>query len=246
MDIVYLLGTGTAWKNNEIKHSLRSLQKHADKFEKVFVVGEKPEFLNDEIIHIPFKDTSPYPNVNINAKLMHACALPELSPNFFYVHDDHFFMQDFSVSKFPYFYSGTITAYLNAPGRIHKVTGVPYGNYDKCIVNTQKALQAKKLGDIFFNVHTPIIVNKKKMLKVAKDFDLNVPHGVAIKSIYCNANNIDGEPFTDIKITQRLNREEILKRIKGSPTFSISDGWSQDMRDLFEKKWFPEKSRWEK
>ena len=44
MDIVYILGNGSKFNNEEIRYSLRSLEKFVN-FDRVFIVGECPKFL---------------------------------------------------------------------------------------------------------------------------------------------------------------------------------------------------------
>ena len=40
MDVVYILGKGSVWKDNEIRYSLRSIEKHLTGFDRVFIVGQ--------------------------------------------------------------------------------------------------------------------------------------------------------------------------------------------------------------
>src|SRR5689334_12474919 len=104
-DVVYLLGSGSTWGDSEIKYSLRSLERHADKVGQVYVVGLCPAFLNkDAIRYVPLNDKSIHAALNIKEKLLVACETESVSKNFLYVHDDHFFMRDFSVEKYPNYY----------------------------------------------------------------------------------------------------------------------------------------------
>ncbi len=236
MDVVYILGKGTNWKDNEIRYSLRSLAKHADKIDKVFIIGQCPDFLTG-VIHYPHPDPHSCKELNIMEKIMRACELGEVSSNFFLVNDDHFFMQDFSLAKYPYYYSGTLSEYFEGANK--------FGRYTQAVGNTMKALSENKLSGKFFNVHHPIVINKSKFKKVMKQYDWNVLHGYVIKSLYCNTLAIEGEPIKDCKITRRVGLPEILKIIEGKPLFSTGDAFSQDMRDFLGKT-FPSKSPWEK
>ena len=57
MDILYYIGGGSMHNNNELRYSLRSLQKHCRDLGKVWVVGNKPDFLqNVEYVWLEDKD----------------------------------------------------------------------------------------------------------------------------------------------------------------------------------------------
>ena len=52
MDIVIPLGTGSRWQNNELRFALRSIEKYLTGYDKIFIIGECPSYLQN-IIHIP-------------------------------------------------------------------------------------------------------------------------------------------------------------------------------------------------
>ena len=56
MDVVYILGTGSTSNDNEIRYSLRSIEKYLIGFNVVYIVGECPKFLKG-IIHLDFRPT---------------------------------------------------------------------------------------------------------------------------------------------------------------------------------------------
>ena len=49
-DVVYPIGQGSSWKNNELRFSLRSIEKYGINVGKLFIVGELPDFLLGEDI----------------------------------------------------------------------------------------------------------------------------------------------------------------------------------------------------
>jgi hypothetical protein len=55
IDVVYILGTGSYWRNNEIRFSLRALERNLRGIRKIWIVGDYPDFIKN-INHIPFKD----------------------------------------------------------------------------------------------------------------------------------------------------------------------------------------------
>ena len=56
MDILYVIGKGSEWNNNELRFSLRSIAKYGKNIDRVFIVGYKPDFVSDEVTFIPCDD----------------------------------------------------------------------------------------------------------------------------------------------------------------------------------------------
>ena len=55
IDFLYVLGSGSEYNNLELRLSLRSIDKYAHNLGRVFIVGEKPDWIKN-VIHIPVKD----------------------------------------------------------------------------------------------------------------------------------------------------------------------------------------------
>ena len=52
MDILYCIGEGSKWNNNELRYSLRSLEKFGKNVGNIYMVGYNPGFLSDEVTFI--------------------------------------------------------------------------------------------------------------------------------------------------------------------------------------------------
>src|SRR4051812_35587008 len=105
MDILIPLGRGSSWQNNELRYALRSVEKHLSGYDNIFIVGEKPDWIQN-ITHIPFEDKPGYGNRdrNIFNKILAGIKDERLSYEFMFMSDDHFFTADFSATRFPYYY----------------------------------------------------------------------------------------------------------------------------------------------
>ena len=55
MDVCYVLGKGSLYDNLEIRLSLRSIEQNGSNIGRVFVVGEKPDWIQS-VVHIPFEE----------------------------------------------------------------------------------------------------------------------------------------------------------------------------------------------
>lgn len=127
MDAVYVLGTGSPRNNLELLFSLRSLQLHMKDLRKVFVIGERPPWI-ENIIHIPFPDRNDDGWKNIHEKILEACKLPTLSEDFLLMNDDFMMLKDFNGSDYPFYakkgedggMNGQYNFRIHAPIKINK------------------------------------------------------------------------------------------------------------------------------
>lgn len=248
-DILIPLGTGSRHDNLELRYCLRSIEKHLKGVGNVFLVGEKPDWIQN-VIHILAKDNPNNWNRarNIYDKIMaginfselwdncHISGISdyekkELSDNFLFMNDDHFLLQDYEAWEFPYYHRGTIR-------------GMDYGNNGpqiKQMDNTER-LFLQSIND--FDIHCPIIYNKAKF---KKSFPEKWPeHGYGIKSLYCAVNDIEGEEIDDLKFKEPLMKESIYQALEGRNWFSIGDKClkSGAMKEVLETI-YPDKSRYE-
>jgi hypothetical protein len=230
MDIVYPLGTESKEANMEIRYSLRSIQKNIVGAGNVFVVGTLPKFLKD-VIHIPMDDVPGPSNkeLSIMKKIYTACKDKRLSNKFLMMNDDHFFNRPYHIEKIPnwkwkHLDVGTREGYrLSVGNTVDVLGGGMQDNYD---------------------VHTPIIYDKKKFIKTMDEFDWSVFRGYVIKSLYANYNKLKGEELPDLKINRNLSKNHIYTLID-RPVFSVGEwGLNIFMKQILEEL-YPQKSRWE-
>lgn len=145
IDIVIPLRNDSKWNNNEIRYCLRSVEKHLTGIRDVYIIGYKPDFIQN-VKHIPMRDHNQWVTVNIRNKVLRACDEPDISEDFLFMNDDHYLMPDFDRTCL--YYSGNI-----AERRSQNTNSI----YSQICTNT-----IEKLGPYakFYDVHTPIIFNK--------------------------------------------------------------------------------------
>lgn len=233
VDIIIPLGSGSHWHDNELRYALRSIQMRLSNWRNVYIVGNKPPKWSKDLIHVPFPDQYKYPARNIFAKVMKACKLQDVSENFLFMNDDHFLLQNFDATKFPFFYKGFLKEDLS------NLT-----DYRYTIENTIKQLNGTHpLKN--FDTHTPILYNKKKFVEIMDLYNWDTPHAFAIKSLYCNVQNIVGVYEPDIKIRRAKTTEMLIPFLNGKKVFSVDDtALNYDLMNYFETL-FPEKSKYE-
>lgn len=237
LDIVYILSErGSHWQNNEIRFSLRSLEKNVLDYRKVYIIGFKPDFLNDEIVHIPYADTYKNKARNIAAKIRRAAGCNSMTKNFMLWNDDYFALKQFSAINYPHYYKC---------GLDHSVM-INKGEYKLHCEATLKVLKENGLTYKNFDCHYPITYDKLKVVKMVDQFNWNVPYGFVFRSMYCNFYSIPGEMKQDCKINHPMPLSQIEKKFQNEHFLSIGEGATNIAMRSYLISMFPNKSRYEK
>lgn len=193
IDVVYPLGTGSIYKDFELRMSLRSVEKHLSGIHNVYIVGEKPAWLTG-IIHIEAYDQSQVTDLNIMRKVAIACNAPEVSDDFLFMNDDHYILQDVEAAKFPYLWSKTMEEYIAYRAG---------DTYRQRVRNSYNHLKRLGLPTKFFDTHYPIVYDKVSFLhNVVDRLDWKNGHtsnGFVLKSVYANSLRIEGRQEPDHK-----------------------------------------------
>jgi hypothetical protein len=236
MNVVYILGNGSTWENNELRYSLRSL-KYLEGFNsesKVFIIGVRPIFLKN-IIHVPAKDNYPNKNQNAIKKILIACEQEEIENDFLLMNDDFLFMKPQAYKLY-----GRDSLKLSYEKFKKRYGGSKYIN---CIKNSISYLETKGiLEPKDFEIHYPIVYNKNKFKEIFSDLNWKkTPY--LHRSIYGNMLNLTHELTVDFKIFD-LNNFNKMKFNK----FISSDNHLTNLRvfRLFCKESFPFISKFEK
>ena len=118
-DVVYVLGNGSSNDNEELRYSLRSIEKFAIGIRNVFVVGANPGYLSDKVIYIPTTDKFPHDHLNKDRNhwrnIEIACKDPRLSEDFLFAADDNIILKESKWEDFIPRHTGEATEdYLNS------------------------------------------------------------------------------------------------------------------------------------
>jgi len=215
IDLICTLGRGSLWNDLEIKYSLRSIEKHLSNYGNIWIVGYRPPFLQN-VRHIEFKDEHPCKETNIYRKILRACQEKEISDDFLFFNDDHFILQDFIAGDFPYFWKSN----LRDSSKMMK----PGNRYKKAVDNAYRTLSSLGLETKSFDIHMPIIYNKKKFIDVMTKYDWDQKVSYVVKSMYANSLKIEGVREPDCKINSQITETEIKEIIKDRKVFSMGNG----------------------
>lgn len=241
IDVVYILGKGSQWQDNELRYSLRSIHQHLKNFRNIWIVGEWPEWLriqSGNIFHTPMEDNSKWQrHLNMKEKILAACNNMSISDSFLFMNDDHFFLQDTDAASYPFYHCGSIEEKVGQLG--------PCDTYGVSLRNTKMVLELAGFQTSNFDAHCPVIYDKADFKAAMEMYDWSVNYGYVIKSLYCNTYGIDGVYIKDLKIKASITQAQLLKEIEGRHIFSIGDS---AINSEF-KKWmaarYPVPSPWE-
>lgn len=241
MDILYVVGTGSAWKNNELRYSLRSIDKNGVNVGRIFIATETlPKFINPEAVeHICIRDLGKIKHRNIMDKIECVMNYSDIADDFLLSSDDHFYLRETDFDHYPLYHKGEIQERdENA-------------EYWLSMRDTKHLLQQHGLTTYSTNPHCnthfnrPMFMEHSTLMKEGKQ----LRYGAEVNCLMGNlmiAAGVDPVCYNDIKINSFKNREDLLRQLGDTHCFSIYDsalncGIKEYLREMF-----PNKSRWEK
>jgi len=210
----------------ELRYSLRSIEKYLTGFTNLIIIGRPPEwYKGTSYIYENYIGRKQY---SIYHKILLACSWSNVTDNFILWNDDHFLNQPLQVSDIKYWNNGWL-ANEYARGLSSR--------YGEAVKRTLDFIP----DALNYDIHTPIIYNKARF----RTLFTGKENEICIKSYYCNSLQLDGVFMDDCKIDQLMSKEGIYDRITGKMFFSTgSNGVREPMKQVLEEL-YPVKSRWE-
>jgi hypothetical protein len=233
MDVLYILGKGSPFKNDELLYSLRTLQRFGKNIDRLVLVGEKPGFLDyTKVAHYPFVESG-VKEYRIASKIMHACAIGAVKGNFLFCNDDFFFTRDFDCNSFPYYHQGLLYSGSNSTA------------YQDHLRLTRDYLISQGKKTFHFDCHCPIVYNSDFFLSLEDAWEYSkTTIGLVVKSTYANMMGLTGTTYKDVKLKELISESD-YERMQLNECFSIYDqAWKRGVEAYLMKN-FPNKSKWE-
>ena len=239
MDILYIIGTGSKWANNEIRYSLRSVAKFGKNVGRIFVCGANPGILSDEVIFVPCDDPYECAHKNIMHKIGHVIDNTDIGDEFLLSSDDHFFVRPVDFNTYPLYYKGAIPEIASKNE-----------TYCLSMVETRKLLEDAGLPIYMTNPHCDTHISrsvwqKTEALRVAA---MELPHGGEVNCIIGNQMIADGlKPvlYSDVKVGEFSGIGNLKKMIGDSHCFSIYDSAIRCGVEEYLMRLFPTPCRYE-
>ena len=244
MNILYVVGSGSKWADNELRYSLRSVEKYGRNVDNIFIVGRKPDFLNEKVILLPCDDPYPTKHKNIMYKIRQAIKKLPIGEHFLVSSDDHFYIKETDFDNYPvYFKNIEIPACTPA--------GYNTTDYWRSLAETRQLLLRKGLNIYQTNLHcnTHIDVTLWRENKELFREALMLPHGGEINLLMGNlliAYGVEPVLMDDCKITNFKDIKQVKDRLAERECFSISDEAIKCGIVEYLNEKFPDKSKYEK
>lgn len=231
-DILYIVGTGSKFNNDELRYSLRTLDKHGRGADRLIISGECPDFIDkSKIIHVESKDIST-PSVNHWWKVKEAFKNTDAT-RVLLMYDDVFFCKDVDCDNYPYYQRGE----LPEQDKIAKWGHIQYV--------ARKWLEKNGYTTHHYGLHLPIIYEKDKFEKLNNVFQgFRAQGGVSVRSIYGNVYAPGAAYREDVKMF--VDYWVMDEWLKDKECFSSSPVNFNKSILTWLRANFPDKSRWEK
>lgn len=239
IDVVYPIAGGTQgrksigsrWDNNELRYSLRSLEKNFPNLGRVFIVGYKPEWLTG-VTHIPAEDIHhKNKDANLIDKVLLACNA-DVSETFVRLSDDQCLLRPWGGGEA--YHAGS--ADVNRKGR-----------WWRRMARTCDHLKAMGLPTHYYETHSPQPVNREEFKLVMGAVDYQTPPGMNINTLYFNSVDIPRHSIKGKKASfhNPATIEAIRKGSEGRVFFGYSEAGTTDVLKGFLEEQFPTPSRFE-
>lgn len=231
--IVYVVGTGSSWRNNELRFSLRSIERFLPGEKEVYLVGHLPPDLTG-INHIPAKDVEKHPILNVNFKLLQAARELRHLGRFLFFNDD-FWLSSRWDAPHPHYYQGTLQDVIDRFARTDE------NYYRKSLLETrQSLLNEYSLEPRNFEIHCPIEFSPTRLEEVL----VNPIGGPAklVRTVYCSTTSgILMKSIVDYKLRRAWKAPPAGTPCVSADDFVVHGRWAKHWL----MKMFPEPSKYE-
>lgn len=237
VDLVYKIGSTCEWENyNELRYSIRSAEEHFKDLRNIIIVGFKPFWVNEKVIHIPAID--PYrgnKDGNLINKMILACLDERTSDEFINISDDQYFLKDVYYDDFKINYIDN--SHYNGINNDRKTRWLTR------LERTRKVLESQSLAYNCYDAHIPYMLNKKLYPKTLFKYDYGCDLGYCGNTLYFNT-ILDKPQAINSSILTRLQAkcdyQEIVKlttvsRFLNHTYKAINDDLKTFLKEKFNK-----------
>jgi len=253
MDILYIVGEGLSkCDNQELRYSLRSIDKYGIGVDRVFIAGYCPEWLSKEVIKVPFKQpydisvefSSPMEKLackhaNIIATIYHTIDTTDIDEEFLVSMDDHFYIRRTDFNNYPY--------YIEERMELPEMGSTSYMKYMVC---TRNYLKDKSLDTYFLVPHRNMHCSRKILNECRKEANILIDKKAPVEYLCWLLNyqhtkyGFNTTPIADVKIRSGLEWYKVNPSI--TEVFSTKDFSKSDRIAFLIDSLYPEKSKYEK
>jgi len=257
MDALYIF-KHSANDDFEIRYSLRSVGQFAPYIGKVWIYGDKPEFISADtsvIEHVPHEATSRVlgvksPVTNLFLLLFLSSLIPDLSFEYLFFSDDFYLLKEHRVEEV------RKDRYLQD---LSLLSGRGRGMWKDSLWRTHDLLKRLGYSGYNFETHTPARLTRKRVMAAFCDLKDFVTEDrfyglLGLTAILNHANKVEQMALTNL--SEEKSRcgfwgkpplyEEVVQQTEGKLFFNFDDPAFGDSIRSFLMERFPDRSRYEK
>jgi len=223
MDLMYILGKGSKHDNIELRWSLRSISMHCKDIDRVFVVGEDPGFLSDQVVYVKCDDVHDHRHKNMLYKIQYCVEHTDIGIKddlFAVSSDDIFVLKDFRLETLPFYHRKDKI-------RDNKQFIKNPQSYQMAMYMTNLFLRWHKLDTVNYAVHAInlysrcVVLNNKELICKSYQSNLGCEPSCLLENLYVRDHKVNDLIFNDRKLDKY--EDGILKQLQGRFCFSIGD-----------------------
>lgn len=240
LDQLYVLGNLSKHDDSELRYSLRSLEKYCTGYGRVFVVGWKPDWLKN-VVFIPCENDQDAPHKNILKKIQMAVRESDISENFVYQADDHFYVRPYDFRDIGLYEKGRLP-----------VSTTSDDGYRLSLVDTCHWLGRNGYPAMNCSQHCGFLFNKTVFKLIENELvrqSFAFRYGIEPSSMMAAAlRKWRDIPYThrdDLKIAEFENAKDLRAKIGDNFCFSIYDRAFESGLKRILARWYPKKSKYE-
>jgi hypothetical protein len=233
--VIIPLGSESCWQNNELRYSLRSMEKHLTGFDEVVVVGDTlPAWLTG-VTPVNIPDAGKFRSMNTLVKITETLKLTR-ADKFVLWYDDIFLTKTFNARSFPNYFKGNLLKNFS------KLSD--HSLYKQSRLITYQTLFHHGYTTHCFECHCPFVFNTGDFIRIMKLFPNRAP-GYLYKSLYANIMKVHATKMNQLMLHEPLDHDQISSRIGEHGFFSIRDqALNEDLKQWLGAQ-YPDSSKFE-
>ena len=240
-DLLYIVRQSGWGYDEELRYSLRSVAKYARNIGRVFVCGDIPEFLSDEVITISCNNPYDRKAKNLLCRLDYAIAHSDIGERFLLSSDDIFLRKVTNLDNYPHYWKNG--AEISVPEELENTKiGKIIAGAREVLARFDYPLQDYGGGHCLHWVYQELWNNMPKIKQASMESKYGVPVdlllGGAIEKIY--------QPQHKVRTDYKFDYVPKASELRGADCFSTGDRPDLWGGDKWLEKLYPKKCRYEK
>jgi len=239
IDAVYPLSNESRWQDNELRYSLRSVEKNLVGLGRVFIIGHKPAWLTGTI-HIPATDPNRHnKDANIIDKLILACRAG-VSDRFLFCSDDQLILVPTKAADLRPYHIGCLK---KKPPQFWGG-----GRWKRGLRRTYDLLQARHAQTFHYDAHVPQPMDRHEFAEIMGGIDYHAGDGYAVNTLFFNLALKHHLRLPSIKATferPEIDPGEVRRKIAGKTFLGYNEGGLTPALKSVLAELFPVPSRFE-